>query len=397
MLNVLYISQDGLLDQLGQSQIYPYIEQLSKKDLTFFVCTIENHKNLPRCKKLNKKILLNKNIHWSNFFYKKKAGKINRLIEVILLYFLCFKIILSKKIQVVHSRSYLPMVFCILAKLIFKKKIIFDTRGSWIDERIDGKMLRDKGIDLLIFKLLKKIEKIFFKISDHIIFLTDQSIKEVDSSLIFNKNFTIIPCASDYEFFKILNFNQIDDIKNQLRINENFIVTYVGSLGSWYNFDQIIYFFEKLVEINPDSKLVIITQSDIGDNIFLIKKKIEKKIIFLSVNRDNISDIIGISNLTLSFIKSKKSKLFSSPTKVGESFACGIPVVSSKNIGDLDNDLKNLKSGYILNDKNFLEKNEIAEIFNQKQIDKEGLRKRTSKKYSLNSAIIKYTEVYKKL
>ena len=39
------------------------------------------------------------------------------------------------------------MFFCILIKVFSKKKVIFDTRGSWFDERIDGGMLKKKGID----------------------------------------------------------------------------------------------------------------------------------------------------------------------------------------------------------------------------------------------------------
>ena len=54
------------------------------------------------------------------------------------------------------------MFFCILIKVFSKKKIIFDTRGSWFDERIDGGMLKKRGIDLFLFKFLKKIEFIFF-------------------------------------------------------------------------------------------------------------------------------------------------------------------------------------------------------------------------------------------
>ena len=65
------------------------------------------------------------------------------------------------------------MPICVLVKLFTNKKIIFDTRGSWFDERIDGGMLKQKGLDYFIFKILKRLEAIFFKCSDYLVFLTE--------------------------------------------------------------------------------------------------------------------------------------------------------------------------------------------------------------------------------
>ena len=161
MKNILYISQDGLLDPLGQSQIYPYIEGLSK-NYFFFICTSENLENSNKINLFKNKI--NKNIDWRFNVIKKKSGKINRIFEILLLYFLAIKILFKKKISIIHCRSYLPMPICVLVKLFTNIKIIFDTRGSWFDERVDGGMLKEKGIDKLIFKILKRLEVFFFSI-----------------------------------------------------------------------------------------------------------------------------------------------------------------------------------------------------------------------------------------
>ena len=89
------------------------------------------------------------------------------------------------------------MFFCILIKVFSRKKIIFDTRGSWFDERIDGGMLKKRGIDLFLFKFLKKIEFIFFYFSNHIVFLTSNGLKSVQNSYIVGKKYSVIPCAAD--------------------------------------------------------------------------------------------------------------------------------------------------------------------------------------------------------
>ena len=72
MKKILYISIDGLLDPLGRSQILPYIDGSSKENLFFFICTIENSRNMSKINELNQIIKKNKNIKWNYFFFQKK-------------------------------------------------------------------------------------------------------------------------------------------------------------------------------------------------------------------------------------------------------------------------------------------------------------------------------------
>ena len=396
MKNVLYLSIDGLLDPLGQSQIFPYLNKLSETNLSIFVCTIENKKNENKLRSFLKKMKNNSSIKWNYFFFFKTRGKFNRLKEILLLYFLATKIIFSKKIDILHSRSYLPMFFCILIKVFSKKKIIFDTRGSWFDERIDGGMLKKSGFDFFLFKFLKKIEFIFFRFSNHIVFLTDSGLQTVDDYYIDGKKYSVIPCAADYDLFRTINHEQKNKLKKQLRFKEKYILTYSGSIGSWYNFDQILDFFSKFNSINVDSRLIILTQSEINLNNLNIPLNLIGNITFMSTIRSEIPNIVGISDVTLCFIKKSFSKKFSSPTKVAESLACGIPVVYTEGIGDLNKDMKEMKLGFELNNENFINTKHLLRIINF-QIDKEQIRINSFKKYSLENAVNKYINIYKSL
>lgn len=396
MKKILYMSVDGLLDPLGQSQIFPYIDGSSKRNLFFFVCTIENKNNRGKVKNFKKIIEKNKNIHWEYFLFSKKKGKFNRLKELVLLYYLVIKLAFTKKIDIVHSRSYLPMFICILIKFIFKIKLIFDTRGSWFDERIEGGMLQKKGFDFLLYKLLKRIEFYLFKFSDHVIFLTNNGSKKIQNSFIKGKQISVIPCAADYNLFKIINEDHKKYLKKILGFGEKFIVTYSGSIGSWYNFDQIINFFSKFLYKNPNSHLIILTQSNIKNEYLNLPFNLNDKLSFMSAKRIHIPDIIGISDLTLSFIKNTPSKIFSSPTKIGESLGCGIPVVYNSGIGDIDEDMQEMKMGFRLNEEGFVNSGDLEKIIFFK-MNKSEIRKNSTKKYSLENAVKKYTEIYENI
>ena len=58
--------------------------------------------------------------------------------------------------------------------------------------------------------------------------------------------------------------NKKRNLKNNLDLREKYILTYSGSIGSWYNFDQILDFFSKFNSINVNSRLIILTQSEIN-------------------------------------------------------------------------------------------------------------------------------------
>ena len=93
---------------------------------------------------------------------------------------------------------------------------------------------------------MKKIEFIFFYFSNHIVFLTDNGLQSVDNSYIVAKKYSVIPCAADYNFFQIIKNKERDQFRNQLKFKEKYLVTYSGSIGSWYNFNQILDFFLNL-------------------------------------------------------------------------------------------------------------------------------------------------------
>ena len=257
-------------------------------------------------------------------------------------------------------------------------------------------MLKKRGIDLFLFKFLKKIEFIFFYFSNHIVFLTSNGLKSVQNSYIVGKKYSVIPCAADYNFFKIIENKEKDQLKEELKFEEKYLITYSGSIGSWYNFDQILDFFSKFNSINPNSRLITLTQSEINFNNLNLPLNLIGNITFMSSIRSEIPKIIGISDITLCFINKSFSKKFSSPTKVAESLACGVPVIYNEGIGDLNNDMKEMNLGFELNSENFISLDCVQNIKNF-QIDKDLIRINSYKKYSLECAIKKYINIYKNL
>ena len=149
MKNVLYVSYDSISEPISQSQIIPLLIKYS-----------ENYKVYLVSFEKNKKILLNNVIKkkithiilkfQKNFFLKAAYF----FFYQILLIFIVFKY----KINIVHTRSYIPTLLILLSRFFKRLNIIFDIRGFWFDEKYEA-----KKINLIIYKILKIVEIILFK------------------------------------------------------------------------------------------------------------------------------------------------------------------------------------------------------------------------------------------
>ena len=105
---ILYISYDGILDSLGESQILSYLEKLSK-DFDFYLITFEkkNKLNTNLHKNIEERIKKSK-IEWFNLRYHKYPNILSTLYDVFRGIIIAFTILITKKINIVHIRSYIP-------------------------------------------------------------------------------------------------------------------------------------------------------------------------------------------------------------------------------------------------------------------------------------------------
>ena len=213
-------------------------------------------------------------------------------------------------------------------------------RGFWIDEKADYNLInKSKVLDRIFFNFLKKIENIILRRSFHIVVLT-RRVKNFlinEKKLIKNK-ISVICCSVDYDHFEKVSKNSIKTnffAKYNLP-NDAKIICYCGSIGPYYMIDEMLDFYEKIVNVDQNFFFLFITNQVDELKLKIVKRKFNNKIIYLNSEWKDIPKYLAISNLMISFIKPTFAKIASSPTKIGEAFSVGLPVISNKGIGDLD-------------------------------------------------------------
>lgn len=399
----IFVSIDGMTDPLGQSQVLPYLVGLSKLGYSIIICSCEKQQNWQQNKQSIENITTQANIIWNYCFYQTGKPFLSQWLNYKSLKNLVLKsIIENPSTYAIHCRSYLAGLIGLHAHKKYRTKFIFDMRGFWADERIEGNIWsKSNPIGFILYKLFKKKEKEMLMKADAIITLTERA-KHIIVKWNLNipeQKMTVIPCCADLAHFSTaqLNADHFQKIKNSLpNLNQKLVLSYVGSLGTWYLSKEMIEFFSELRKHTP-SHFLIITKDD--------KKEVEKlaetynipkqDISIVSSSRQDMPYYMALSEISIFFIKPSFSKTASSPTKMGELLSMGIPVITNTGIGDVDTIINNSQCGITISNFNLASYQQaIQDILENRTLYKQNTIKTAQANFSLNDGITKYKQIY---
>ena len=365
---VLYLCYFGLREPLVQTQVLPYLREISKMEtlnvsLLTFEPNLEEKWTAEEIKK-EKQNLAADNISWHYLKYHKSPSAPATLYDV--LNGVRFTINLSRrqKIDILHARAHIPMLMAMLASKVIKSKIIFDIRGLMAEEYADSGVWRENS---KVFRFVKRIERSGIKRASQIVVLTNR----MRDYLIENyskksEDIEVIPCCVDLA--------RIEKATDAGEKNKRFELIYAGSVTGLYLLKEMGNFFLTLKKHQPDAFFRVLTASPphfvvetfsklgIGEEDYAVAK----------VSPNIVPKYLNQAALGISFRTPTFSQIAASPTKIPEYLACGLPVVSNYGVGDTDQLLENEKVGVCLKgfDQEKIEKavTDILEVLNEKGI-----------------------------
>lgn len=138
-MGVLYISYDGMLEPLGQSQVLGYLEHLAR-DRPIHLLSFEKPEDWarqPERAAVQARIQA-AGIHWHPRRYHKRPSAIATAWDICVGTISALWLVLWHRIRIVHARSYVAAVMAWLVTRVTPAKFLFDMRGFWADERVDG-------------------------------------------------------------------------------------------------------------------------------------------------------------------------------------------------------------------------------------------------------------------
>jgi len=392
--HILYISYDGLTDPLGQSQILPYLIGLHKTyGYEFTIISAEKAENYHTKKQTILHLLEGCAIDWQPIFYTKKPPILSTLWDLQKIQKKALQIHKKKPFGLVHARSYLSALIALKLKKKLRVKFVFDMRGFWADERIDGGLWNLKNpVFNKIYLFFKKKEKEFSKKADYTISLTHNAKQEIQSWTGFNSvPIQVIPCCVDLEVFQ--------PPKESKEKSKQLTITYLGSIGTWYLLKEMLLFYQTLLEKHPDAVFSFIT-TDNPQHILEEAKKLHlptQQIKIQKASRHEVPLLLSESHFSIFFIKDAYSKKASSATKMAEILAMGIPIITNT-IGDHEFLASKYHFGCLLSHLDTVSMHKaIEQIPELLKIPADSLISIAQEYFSLEKGVESYAQVYQKV
>jgi glycosyltransferase involved in cell wall biosynthesis len=403
-MNVLYLSYDGMTDPLGQSQVIPYLEGLSNAGYSISLISCEKPERYKENHVKIKNTLEKYSIAWYPCVYHKSPPVFSTVYDLYCIYKKTQQLNRIYNFKLIHCRSYLTSIIGLHLKRKKGIPFIFDMRGFWANERIDGKIWNIKNpIFKSIYNYFKAKEKRFIDESAHIISLTELAKTEIETWNVYKKNkipISVIPCSCDFDLYLKTAPNVIADTKTALKIkNDSFVLSYVGSLGTWYMLDEMLDFYKLLKQQKSNAVFLFLTP----DAAEIIYQKVRSKEIDLAdirvlySNKDKLAQYVSISDYSIFFITPLYSKIASSPTKLGELLSMKIPVITNSGIGDVDEIMRFTEAGIVIKEFNEYEYKTALKKINDIQPNMEEAREKAKDIFNLNKAIRDYIAIYNRI
>lgn len=347
MTSILYISYDGLMEPLGQSQVWRYLSGLSEGHQIILISyeKVGDWADEAASEKL-KKAVSSKGVIWVPLRYHKKPSAIATAFDVFLGILVGSYLTIKYRIKIVHARSYVPSVIALALKKVFRLKYIFDMRGFWADERVDGGLWPAGG---RLYRVAKWFERRFLLNADCVVSLTQAAVDEMRTFPYLQgrmPRFELITTCADLELFRLGQDNSAPRPAER-----PFTLGYVGSVGVWYLFDETLRCFQLLRERLPNARLHILNR---GGHDY-----IQDRMAALNIDPATVqveaADHAGVARAMqqmdagVFFIKPVYSKTASAPTKLGEFLGCGVPCLGNRGVGDMAAILESEQVGVALN------------------------------------------------
>jgi len=405
-MKVLYLSYDGMCDALGRSQVIPYLQGLAKKGHRIHIISCEKKENFKKDGSKISRILSDSHIGWTPLKFTTYPPFASKVYDLLKLRSAAMRHYKKGAFDVVHCRSYVAAFAGMYLQKQKGVRFVFDMRGFWVDERIEGKIWSlENPLHRLAIWYFRKLETEYFRKADAVVSLTEngrQIIGDRFGGGVVNKT-TVIPCCADTAHFSPDRIHPAkkEEARQQLGIEPTqFVLSYLGSTGTWYQTLEMLLFFKRMLIFYPNSKFLFIT----GDQPCIVMDMAQSlgiepaRFAIIPSDREYVPLYLSLSSISIYFIKPVFSKIASSPTKQGETLSMGIPFITNTGVGDIEQIMAESNAGILVND--FSEDafdQAVAKIPQMLCKDPQSIRKFAMERFSLESGVEKYHEIYEGL
>ena len=242
------------------------------------------------------------------------------------------------RVSVLMPRSTIPAAMAILAlPALPDVRLLYDADGLMADERADFGGWSRQGLP---YRTLRAIDDAVVRRADGVLTRTHRSASLLAerAGLDDPSKIVVVSNGKDADHFRPGTARQRAATREALGVAEGApLLVHVGTLGPQYYPDRLAAFAATVQARRPDAHLLILTGN--CDLAFAACRDAGLDPSGYTVRRVRPNDVppyLAAADVGLAIRMASLSQQAVAPIKVGEYLLCGLPVLSTRGIGDLD-------------------------------------------------------------
>jgi glycosyltransferase involved in cell wall biosynthesis len=342
---VLYIVYWGAGEPLGQSLVVPAVKTLAELGTEITLITFEKPVDLMRSDYIAgiRESFSASGINWFPLQYHKRPKVPATLLDVASGIARSVASRMSGAFDIVHARTFVGGLIGTFLAPLLGSKLIYHNEGFYPDEQVDGGVWKR---DSRSHRIARYLEDQMYSRADGIIAMSHRGRCKIEERASVAKRQTpviVVPSCVDLTLFQM---------NGRPMKNEGIRLVYSGSVGGRYILDKVGRFVSIANEVLGRVHLEVLTRTDRETVAGMLRRSGLKDDLWsmASVPYSSMPERLSQSRAGLFFLTRGISEHGCSPTKIGEYWAMGLPVITTPNVSDTDEIIRVKNVGVIVED-----------------------------------------------
>ena len=343
--STLYLSRNGLLEPLGQSQVFAYLRGLSQ-DYNITLITYEKDEDWADKARLQKarRDCKDLGIRWLPQHFRQRPKIVAPAFSMIRMVWLVRREVRRRGIRLIHARSNIPAATALAVSWMTGVPFLFDLRSLFPEELITARRMRRGSF---LHRAIIWAERVCLAKSAAVISQTHVAVnhlKSVYPTELKNQRLVMIPTCADLDRFS----PPLD------RPSGPTVHGCIGTiLSGWFRTDWLAAWLSAVAQNDTDARFEIVTRDD-ADRVRVALDPMNKFGDRLTIGprpSEEMPAAVRGHDLTVMFYAGGEvSELGRSPTRMAEVLGCGLPVVANEGVGDVADIIRRYNVGVVVKD-----------------------------------------------
>lgn len=344
MSRVLYLTRNGLLEPLGQSQVLAYLRGLARS-FPVTLISFEKPDDLADAAAMARARAdcERHGIRWLPQRFRHATNPAAPALGTAQMFRVALGEIRAGEVGLVHARSYLPAWVALWLKRVTGTPFIFDMRALWPEELVGAGRVRQGS---MTDRVLRGIERACLGEAAGIVSLTHAAVDHLHRIYpreLERQEIVVIPTCADLDRF----------VPGEWAPAPDRIYGCAGTVVSgWFRLDWLGALFRAAARRDGAARFEIITRDDAG----LVRaaigggEELQRRLAVYPLAPAQMPEAVRRHSVSAMFFTQGLAKLGSSPTRMGEVLGSGVPVIANDAVGDVGRIVRERSVGVLMDD-----------------------------------------------